>query len=404
MNETRTRIARALDEAVPRSHSTGDWARVVRDASGGRRLRWLPRAGLATAALAAVAAFALAAPFGSDSGGLRLDRALAAFGTGPVVHAVIEHPSGSVVVDLETGRERSLMQATEYWWDEERRTLRVRLTIDGAFLTDLVESPEGSWSDLGDWGGNPEAELDPALAGFADRYRAALRDGTAREVSRETIDGRDLVILRIARGGGQGSQEVAVDAEDYRPRMLRWRRPDESVGTWTAVTLIETLPRNPALFAPPERSEPRPMTQASLRERRLTRAEAATSLDGRALWAGAEIDGVDLAQIHLTNVKLGWRDKAATQGQGLELVYGNPRARRDGSEPWLVLVEARSAAEAGFSGAMGGPPVPAEGDLHLKGGDVFWWGELQRNGVFVAVRGRSRELVIEAAKALRPIG
>ena len=87
-----------------------------------------------------------------------VDRALAAIGSGPVIHAVVEYSwPQDVVVNLATGAERERVHRYQFWYDESRRQLHSRVSADG-----------GAGSDqLGEF---DSARLDPALAGFATRY------------------------------------------------------------------------------------------------------------------------------------------------------------------------------------------------------------------------------------------
>src|SRR6185312_464710 len=89
-----------------------------------RRRVGVPWRLLAVAAVLAVAAaLAIVAPWHGHGDGL-IDRALAAVGRGPVLHAVVEFDSPhAAVVNLSTGAERPLPQRLEYWFDAERRTL-----------------------------------------------------------------------------------------------------------------------------------------------------------------------------------------------------------------------------------------------------------------------------------------
>jgi hypothetical protein len=86
------------------------------------------------AALAAAAAVALVAPWGNRGPDV-VERALAAIGTGPVLHAVVEYSGDDAIVDLETGRSVKRVHRTEFWYDDANRSLRTRLSTDGVLLT-----------------------------------------------------------------------------------------------------------------------------------------------------------------------------------------------------------------------------------------------------------------------------
>jgi hypothetical protein len=168
----------------------------------------------------------LAAPWRESP--LATERALAALGDQPVVHAIVEDSSPrETVIDLASGRERLGAHRSGYWYDDERELLRVRLSLGGKLLpgAEYLHSPEGFFTDLGFRRGQARPpRLDPALEGFASRYREALDRGEATVVGEDVVDGREAVILLFSlnRGpsGEQIYEDVAVDADDYRPLPL----------------------------------------------------------------------------------------------------------------------------------------------------------------------------------------
>jgi hypothetical protein len=360
----------------------------------------------------------------SERGPSLTDRALAALGTGPVIHAVVQYSSPKdVVVNLATGESYERIHATEYWFDRARSLLHTRLTTDGRMLTEIVETPAGSDSDLGHYPGGLAAQLDPALAGFVTRYREALASGQAKVVGQEQVDGRDVTLLRIRLDHG-ASEDVGVDSATYRPLFFRVNlQPrvgsiSREIPTWQVAT-IESLPRDPSYFAKPTLSAPRPTGGGGGPTRELTPDQAANALERTALWVGRRFNAVRLARVQFQQVQTDYTDGSRHEGNKLKFTYGDlgPTGRLRTSEPWLIVAEAASVAasyQLGFNDG-GDPPAP-EGSIVVKDNSLFvqpshpaiperaeWTGRLIRNGMYIELSASSRELLLAAARALGPL-
>jgi hypothetical protein len=386
-------------------------ARRSRGVSG--RIRLLLAAGALAAATAGALLFA--APW--QSGPLATERALAAIDDFPVIHAVVEGTRPhATTVDLSSGETTSELQRTEYWYDDERGLLRARLIISGEVLSEFLESRTEFSTDLGTRQRDRPLppRLDPALAGFATRYRDALESGEADVVGEDVVDGREAILLRISLhdgpGGEQSWEEVAVDADDYRPLRIGYAISG-APGRWAwRVVAIEAVPRAPDQFVAPKPAEPRLAQQTGVDERTLTPAEAATALERPGLWPGRVVDGVELAQIELMRLTTRWTDGRVTEGRALVLQYGASRraAHLEGKRS-LIITEGTSREEAPRFDAFGGPPLPP-GKLRLRGfggqdgseADM-WFGSMQRDGVYISFESPQRELVLAAAKAMVPL-
>jgi hypothetical protein len=405
---------------APRSESR-DRARAVALAALGHP----PRRGLRRVvpvipaiALTMAVAFAafLAAPWRDSP--LASERALAALGDHPVVHAIVEQPGERrTIIELASGGERVETLRTEYWYDGEGGVLRVRLSIGDRVLPggEYVHSADGFFTDRGVGRGQKPPQLDPALERFASGYRDALDSGEATVVGEEVVDGRQAVILRFslpsARSGEQVSEDVAVDAEHYRP--LRFRFSSTAApgrtSTWSEalrVLEIETIPRDPADFEPPRAGEARPAGQTGVRERTLEPAEAATALGRPALWPGPLVAGVGLAQIELTRLTTRWTDGRETEGHALVFRYGADRrtAHLEG-RPSLIITEG-TASEHALRSDLGGS-TPRLGELALvgvgktdRGEAEMWFGSMQRDGIYISFESPQRGLILAAAKAM----
>jgi len=388
----------------------------------GRRRRRLLRIAVVAALAAVGVAVALVVSL-SGRGPSLVDRALAAVGTEPVIHAVVDYSSpNDLVVNLATGKSYERVHATEYWYDPARSLLHTRLTTDGRMLTEIVETPTGSDSDLGHYPGGLAAQLDPALAGFVTHYREALASGEAKIIGHEEVAGRDVTLLRITLDQGE-SEDVGVDSATYRPLFFR-ANPRPGVGivgsipTWQVAT-IESLPRDPSFFAKPALSPPRPTGGGSGSAQEQTPAQAANAIERPALWVGSRFNDLPLARIELQQVQTEYTDGSKHNGNKLEFTYGDlgPTGRLRGSQPWLIVAEAASVAasyQLGFNDG-GDPPAP-EGSMVLEDNSIFagpghpaiperaeWTGKLIRNGMYIELSASSRDLLLAAARALEPL-
>ena len=349
-----------------------------------------------------------------------LDRALAAIGGGPVIHAVVEASApDAVVLDLTTGSERPIVQRNEYWYDAERSLLRTRISFDETVRSEILETPRGAVSDAGrvaDRGYRPE--VDAALAGFVTRYRSALRGGTASIVGERIVAGREAVVLRI-RGldanvlPGGGAEEVTVDAQSYRPLTFQYLEPSGRRSVLWRVNELESLERTPALFAAPELSSPRPMAAGGGGGgRELSLDEAATVLGRPALWAGPTVGELKLVRQRLAEAQLTWTDGRRTHSRVLELAYGTAigDGGLDRDRPFLVISQAETAEDGftiGFGGRAGAPPP--EGLIALRAAIIVngtierWHGRMRADGLYVSIESNQRNLIVRAARALRAL-
>jgi hypothetical protein len=369
--------------------------------------------------VAAATAAILAAPWGDSP--LATERALAALGDQPVVHAIIEQPGpGGGVIDLESGEERPTEgQRTEYWYDDERDYLRARVSVGGRLQPggEYLHTPEGFFTDVGVWRGPPPS-VDPALEKFASGYREALESGDARVVGEEIVDGRNALILRFPLpsdpSGVEPSQEVAVDRDTHRPLRFRLYSPfflrKVPWSEAARIVLIETIPPDPGDFQRPEAGEPRPEKQTSALAGTVTPAQAATALGQPVFWPGRAVEGVQLAKIQLMRLTTEWTDGHTSHGQSLAFQYGADRrtAHLEG-RPSLIMTQTTSAKENLRFGPL--DPEPKAGELHLIGfsnpsrSDVaMWYGAMKRDGVYISFESRRREFIVAAARSMKPLG
>jgi hypothetical protein len=382
----------------------GLYDRIATRGHPGRRLPVGRILAAATAAGAiALAATVLPGRLADERRGSVIELALAAVSEGPVIHAVVEGPSefATTLVDLESGETTAEAPRFEVWFDEEREQISSRVSIGETVVFEGV-----GWATM----------LDPALAGFTSRYRDALDSGKARVVGETTVDGRRAVLLRISLNPGGLAEEVAVDADDYRPLEFRLvPGPDDPVASGRSfrVVSIETIARNAADFTPPERLSAHGGIAHD--EGEVTVAEASTALGRPGLWPGGDVQGVTLRKIDRLRVETRWfkgrttlrpvqptQPDLKTEKPALVFHYG-PGREAEKAGPWLTMTVGTSAEELPLVGPFPHQRVPT-GKLRLtEFGERLWFGAMEQDGLHFKFESREREIVLEAASSLSPL-
>jgi hypothetical protein len=339
-----------------------------------------------------------------------LSEALAAIGTGPVVHARIEaRLPRTNVVDLATGRAKPQTVAMEYWYDEPRKRLRTVVRRGGVVVDELLQTRTGTTfrgrTVLTRPGVRPE--LDAALAGFVTHYRAALETGRARILEEAELDGRPVVWVLLSSGATR--EEVAVDAETSAPVLIRPVAAGDSPGalSWRVRT-IDAVARVEGDFARPA-AQPRPFRGDVRASRPLSSSQVPSAVAWPALWLGESWGALRLVSLELQTLTRGYPPESGaepTRGEGLRLRYAI------GGEPAYVEVSQAPAAEPAYAFVggevtFGGNPIPPEGEIEIvdvpdgSGRGAIVVGQLRRDGVFVTIWASSRRLCLDAARALR---
>ena len=369
-----------------------------------RRRRLLVLPGLLAAAVVAVAlavAVVRAAPWQRASDAVA-ERALAAVGERPVVHAVLEarDPHASLV-ELTSGRGVPVRIRVEYWFDEERERLRTIVRRGGSVSDDVLQTRTGAESAAGPIRTLPgsRAALDPALTAFVSGYRDALAEGRARAVAHGRVAGREVLWLDL------GGERVAIDEQSYRPLRIR---PAGGAYEWT-VTEIESIQRAGADLRVPRAAPPAPFRGDVRDSHAVSSARAAALLSWPALWLGKSFAGLRLVRLEVQRLTRGYppgSGRAREHGEGLRLAYRTRRGAR-----YVEIQEAPRPEPAyafpGGRATFSGSPIPPEGYVDLaelpRARRSGWVGQLRRGGVHVTVWASSRELSVQAARALRPI-
>lgn len=403
-----------------------DWDDVVRRAEEPRRAArparrsrcsYLARRIVPAFVLAAaVIAVGLVAPWNGNPS--LAERALAAIGNGPVVHAVLRHETGYTYIDLATGRERPQLMTTEIWFDSERHIEHQRFETDGRFEGDVLQTPAGFTSSTGKQRYPSKGpRLDPALAGFVDGYRSALEKGVARVIGEGTLNGHSVTWIELPFTKME-KEHIAVDNGSSLPLRVEFRNPIVGSSGSYDVLSIETLPEGQGNFTPPRLKQSRPMGLAGMEETPASLSELVAALP-RALWDGKSISGLALSRRArgTLGVYYGKRSTvAARSGPGIVLKYGqgSPYALGGRSGKAFVRLEETTLARPNYFWYL--PFLPLGGRLmaicamHRQGLQARSQGRLRecegyivRRGVYVHIRAASRDLMLTAARSLEPI-
>jgi hypothetical protein len=392
------------------------------------------RAAPALAALVVLSAVALLLASPWQGSPTLTERALAAIGEEAVLHVVTERADWfPPLVNIETGELRRQTIRTEIWFDEGRALKRTVQRLDGIRTDEVLETPEGGFTQGGPlitcaWiaahpveatklgvscnenmenGTTPREipetppTLEPTLAGFVDGYRSALESGRATELRRDTIDGRPVVWLRFPPSANPRTgapklprTDVAVDAETFKP--LRIHSGDERSDT--TVLVAETLPYEDELFPRPELAPPGPSFGGMGERETVELAKAARLLGRSPLWLGAEWQGFRLVEVRRVELKTGYPRSSGREpefGDAVQLAYEDSDGRA------LTLDEAASC-HFGLARGMCGPRGPREGELRPE---IFPRAFVaQLDGLHVTVEHRAANVEpLELARALAPV-
>jgi hypothetical protein len=354
---------------------------------------------------------------------------------------------GTTTIDLRTGRVTPLRIRTETWFDANRG-LRRTVTWRGGLRSEVLETPQGVWSDTGrvptcSWiaahpvkatqlrvscsasGRNgtvprrvPEARptADPAFGAFISGYRTALQSGRARNLGAGQIGDRPVYWIGFNAGSGRTatSERVAVDRDSYRPVSYRVLAAGRLVRA-ARVVGVAVIEYAPSLFRrPPPNTNAAPVAGQVASTRHVPSAVAETALDGAARSLGTSFASLPLIDARIDELTTGYgplSHRPVSRAPGVQFMYGDSGGILGGG-PFLRIGEALTPQMAyGMDGQasglkrgslllirVGSETVSANGSPSAR--RVLWFARMRAGRLFVALQGSSRQTVVRAAQAL----
>lgn len=210
----------------------------------GRGFRTRRVAAVAAAIAVAIVVLSVALPGRLETTRLSLvDQALAAFGSGPTIHVVLDRPNAAQLVDLKTGRIRAVDSRMEFWTNGKLGS-SFSITLGGS-VVQRQTLPRNSWAAAA-------AQWRPFVVG----YRRQLQHGAFHIVSKGRIAGTPVAWIAARptplQDGRRFLQEIAISTRTYKPLYVRDLLDGHPVpGTGTRVVVAETTTRRVPAFAHP---------------------------------------------------------------------------------------------------------------------------------------------------------
>jgi len=327
---------------------------------------------------------------GASAPGLS-DRALAAIGGDPVLHAVVAQTvSDDRTVDLASGKETPVQLTIEAWLDEETGRLHIVQRRNGGLINDTLGTTQSITR-------NATPRLDPALALFLTGYRHALRQGRVRDAGTAVVSGHRIRWLILVSGRPAG-ERVAVDSHTFLPAVIQ--EPD---GTRWTVTRIESIPAAPADFRAPRLPSPALSAGRVTAQQASSPRQIAYALGVPQLWLGRSNGALKLIAVRLqrlTSLFPPTAHHAPIRSVGASLTYRNKTGTM------LELREARRALPAySFAGGLtfAFDPIPPHGAMQLTSIGGEWIGQLRAHRLYITITAPDPASVIQAARSLQPI-
>jgi Sigma-70 region 2 len=300
---------------------------------------------------------------------------------------------------------------------------------DGRQVDDVLETPEGSYTPGGivydcAWiaahpveatkarvscnasGNNgttprviprPKPSIDPGLQGFLDGYQQALATGKARKIGTGEIGGRPVVWLAFDLPD-RGSEQVAVDSETMRPLLIR-----NEPGSYSyRIEQIGTESSEEANFKKPTLAEVADQPSAggviSSKSLPLTPSSIGAALPG-AVWAGNPLGGLPLTSARRDELRTSFahHTRPPETGVGLRLEYGS-----GASGAYVLLMESKRPQFGYQWGRITLTPSGLSGKLYYYNSAGAAAGFTVANGIYTTIDASNHELLIRAARTLRP--
>jgi hypothetical protein len=333
-----------------------------------------------------------------------IDRAVAAMGSGPILHIVWESPTGNSFINLRTGARTASFEREELWTDRQAHRVHLLLSDGGRVIGDELLPQDASRRKNG-------ALPDPGSSYAAEwlSYPAALKTGVF--VGRGKVQGHRVDWLRFKssqlRSGERVTREIAVGADSYSPVLFRASFSGNHSHTHfdQRILVAKAMPYSSADF---EREGPVLNTQgngnsepgsggwsSSGTSATITNPPA-TGVHAPFLTAGATAGGLKLGGVNRLSASKrinGKKEKV----HGVEIVYGpmlhglvagdlsttvDELPKPDNSTDWRAIpngsIETQVSEESGFSQSVSDPKGRT---THEK----LWTGNLEKGGFYITI-------------------
>jgi hypothetical protein len=387
-----------------------------------RRRRWLGVLVLVVAVAAATAGLELRS--GSDSG-------LAAVGPRPVIHIVTESPPVSVYLNLKTGRATRETLRNESWSDRRSGRSQSIVTQGGRVTFDQL----GTYHYPAD---SEAAAVTNFYVTVAMGLRTALRAGKAELVGRGTFNGHRIDWLRVRQTAlpswrhgqpwWQASEAVGVDAQTYKPILIRW--PGGKHSSYTRILAADAIAYDPADFKRRGPKHPRlsgqQMASGFAFGSASPSAPTSTVVRGPWLTAGATVAGLKLRAVRPFTIRpskhhFAYGAPNPKAIHGLELVYGPPSQSTSPILPRLInlygpqwqprattrlttIYEVPQAARVPPWSSVPADSVQVQTGLATSGKHVvptLRVGYLKKRGLYITIRTpQSQQTALQIARSL----
>jgi hypothetical protein len=347
-----------------------------------RTRRVVPRAIAVAGVAAAILVAVLLAPGGSGNHAI-LGRALAAIGNGRVLHLVMQTRTGTVLVELKSGRRMVETAQIESWTDRNFQRDHLVMRIRGQVADLLLPEDRKKGGMVG--------AIDPAFAAFWTGYRRSLANGDAKLERQGMLAGRPVYWLRFPSfHNGQPGTEVAIDRRTYKPVLVRSHYSRVGSLDYRVLT-AETIPFRASDFK---------RVGVSLLGDTVSGGSASigpgsghVALKAPWLTPGKRVAGLRLASVQRFHVTSRGRTF-----QSIELVYGTAShslviqefVKPDDPLLWKGVARGWVSIQKGESG---------DGqNMHRS-----WTGYVVRHGIYVTIEtGAGERAVVAVARALHP--
>jgi hypothetical protein len=358
-------------------------AETQRPARSRRARRMVPRAIAVAGVAAAILVAVLLAPGGNGNHAI-LGRALAAIGNGRVLHLVMQTRTGTVLVDLTSGRRTVETAQIESWTDRNFQRDHLVMRVRG-HVADLL-LPEDRKK------GGMVGAVDPAFAALWTGYRRSLANGDAKLERKGIVAGRPVYWLRFPSfDHGRAGTEVAIDRRTYKPVLVRSHYSRVSSPDFHVLT-AETIPFRASDFKRVGVS----LLGDTVSGGSGSVAPGSEHVTLKAPWLtpGHRIAGLELTEVNRLTESAGGRTVA-----GIELVYGDTSQHGRHSLTIEELSQPEDAAHVprGFISIQEGEGSDGRSTYRS------WIGQFVKHGIYVTIdTGAGEDAVLETARALHP--